>query len=114
MADNFGSGPSLDQQLDFSVDVTGDILSENGIEELKKDLAFQMIINLSQYLGAGPSGNIETQVAGTAKRVALADERVSSVSDDKTIVEFSDDREELTVHLTVRTVGGESELVFNV
>jgi len=114
MVDELGSGPALDQYLDLDIDATGDLRSASGVSELEKDLSFQMIINLSRYLGSAPTGNLETQVAGTAKRVALADERVSSVSDDKTVVEFSEDREELTVRLTVRTVGGQSELVFNV
>lgn len=114
MVDDFGSGIHLDQKLDFSVDSTGDLKTDSGVSELQKDLAFQMILNLGRYIGQPPSGNLKAKVAGTARRVATVDSRVRSVNEDKTRVLFSDDREEITVELTVRTDEGEQTLVFEV
>lgn len=114
MTQPFGSGIYLDEQLDFSVDSTGDIRGETGLSELQKDLAFQMIISLDKYLGQPPSGNLKEKVAGTAKRVAEIDSRVTFVDTRKTEVSFSSDRQELTLKMTVQTRDGEQDLIFDV
>lgn len=114
MVDEFGSGIHLDGQFDFAVGSAGDLKTENGIDELQKDLAFQMVINLDRYIGQPPSGNLEEKVASTAKRVALADSRIGSVDSSKTEVSFSPDRQEITLKMTIQTGEGEQELVFDV
>lgn len=114
MADEFGSGPALDPNFDFEVSSTGDLDIERGISELKKDLAVYMVIGLNKYLGRPPSGNINEKVLATASAIAEADTRVLSVQRSRTDVTFSPDREEITINLTVLTVDGEQELVFNI
>jgi hypothetical protein len=111
---SFGSGIYLDEQLDFSVDSTGDIRGESGVSELQKDLAFQMIISLNKYLGQPPSGNLAEKVAGTAERVAEVDNRIKFVDSSKTEVSFSSDREEITLKITAKTDNGEQNLIFDV
>jgi len=113
MADEFGSGIALDQQFDLSVDSTGDIEATSGVNELQKDLAFNMVLNLERFLGEPPSGNLNTRVADIASRVALADVRVASVSDDIS-VSFNETRDEITIKMSVRTSDGEQNLVFDV
>jgi len=114
MADEFGSGIFLDEQFDFSVGSTGDLKSTNGLNELQKDLAFKMVLNLEQFLGQPPSGNLEAKVADVASRVAVADVRVNSVVEDSIDVQFNETRDELTVKLAVRTDDGEQNLIFDV
>lgn len=114
MSDELGAGIALDEDLDVSVGSTGDLKNESGVDELRKDLAFNMILSLQQYLGSPPGGNLEEKVAATAYRVALADSRIESVDKGATVVRFFDSREELELIITASTVGaGEQELVFN-
>lgn len=114
MADDLGTGIHLDDQFDFAVDPTGDLKNEGGVDELQKDLAFQMVISLSRYIGEPPTGNLTEQVAGTARRVAEVDSRVSSVEESKTEVSFSSDRQEITLKMTVHTADGQRDLIFDV
>lgn len=110
----FGSGPALDRQLDLVVNPTGDLKKEEGIDELKKDLAIQMMISLSTFLGRPPSGNLQAKISNTVKRVALDDERINSVVEGSVDVSFSDDRKEIDVSLSVRTQNGPQTLIFNI
>lgn len=110
----YGAGIYLDESLDFSVGNAGDLKHEVGVDELRKDLAIQMIIYLDQYLGRPPTGSLNAEVAGTAMRAAAADTRVQSVDREKTTVSFSPDREEITLGLTVQTDDGEHDLVFEI
>lgn len=110
----FGSGVLLDENFDFEVGNTGDLQHESGVDELEKDLAMQMVISLSQYLGEPGSGNVVNKIAGTAARVALLDSRVRSVSKEKTDVKFDRVNGEIDVKLLVNTRDGERELVFEV
>lgn len=114
MAERFGTGIHLDEQLDFSVDPSGDLQAERGLDELQKDLSFQMIVNLQQFIGQPPSGNIEAKVINIAAKIALADSRVSSVDRENSSVTLGPLREKITIDLIVRTVDGERELIFNV
>jgi hypothetical protein len=114
MADRFGEGLYLDDQLDFSVDPSGDLQSASGVNELQKDLSFQMIFNLEDFIGKPPSGNIEAKIINIASKVAIADSRVTSVSQEKSYVRFGDSRQSLELNLVVRTVSGEINLIFNV
>lgn len=114
MSNPFGAGIHLDEQFDFSVDSTGDLESESGVDELQKDLAFQMVISLDKYIGQPPTGNLNEKVAGTARRVAEIDSRVGFVDARKTEVSFSTDRQEITLKMYVQTDDGEKNLIFDV
>lgn len=114
MVRELGAGLYLDEYLDFSVDTTGDLRGASGVSELEKDLAIQMILGLDQYVGQPPSGNLEEKVAATARAIAEADVRVASVRTGLTEVDFSSDRQEITINMTVVTDDGEQNLVFDV
>lgn len=113
--EELGSGQYLDQNLDFEVDTTGDIRASDGIDEVEKDLAVQMIFSLSDFLGQQPTAETEADIKRVAYRVAIADIRVSSVDRENITVEWMREGREfdVTVPLAVET-GEEYELVFNV
>ena len=114
MSDDFGAGIALDEQFDFTVDSTGDIDSTSGVEELQKDLAFQMVVNLDQYLGQPETPNLEAKVSRTVKNVALGDERIQSVSDDSISVIFEPLSDTITVEMSARTVDEQVNLIFEI
>lgn len=114
MVEELGAGIHLDEQFDFAVDPTGDLKTESGVDELQKDLAFQMAISLGEYVGHPPTGNLEAKIVGRAKRVAEADDRVSSVRDDLTEVSFGPKRESISLKIDVITEDGQQDLVFNI
>lgn len=109
-----GSGIYLDGLFDFVADSTGDIRAAEDVNELQKDLAFQMIISLSKYLGQPPSGNLKEKIAGTAKRVAETDDRVDFVDSRKTEISFNSNRQEMTLKVTVQTEEGIEDLIFDI
>lgn len=114
MVDQYGAGVYLDQQLDFEIDPTGDTRTSSGIDELEKDLAVQMKLFLSFYLGEPPTAGLESDVADTARKIANADPRVTTVARGSTNVSFSETRDELTVEMRVRVGAGEQQLVFEI
>lgn len=111
---DFGAGIHLDEQLDFSVDSTGDLDGESGIDELQKDLAYNMILNLQEFLGSPPTSTLEAQIVGRAKQVANADSRIDVVVSGETEVSFDSSNEEIELSMTVIANGEEQNLVFNV
>jgi hypothetical protein len=114
MSANFGSGPALNQDFDFVIDSTGDLENRSGVEELGKDLAMQMVLNLETYLGESPTNLVKRKVELTATRVAVADTRVRNVDESATAVSFGSRRDELTVRMRVITESGPQEFIFNV
>lgn len=108
------AGIYLDGQFDFSIDSTGDIQAVYGSDELQKDLAFQMVLGLSQYLGTAPSGNLNAKVAGTAEAIATGDSRINSVVPNSFDVEFNSKRSSIDIEMRVITEIGERRLVFDV
>ena len=114
MSEEFGSGIYLDEVLDFEIDPTGDIKSIGGTSELQKDLSVQMIYELDQYTGAPPKSNIDEKIADAVITLAELDPRVESVYSDSISVSFSDDREQISVNVSLQTIDGEQNLVFDV
>lgn len=114
MSEEFGSGIFLDDQFDLSIDSTGDIQSTTGVDELQKDLAFQMVISMQQFRGSPPSGNLKAKISNTASQVVLGDSRINSVVRDSFTIEFSDNRESIDIRFDVRTETGQQTLVFNI
>jgi hypothetical protein len=112
---NLGSGQYLDETFDFEVDTTGDIRASDGIEEVEKDLSFQMAITLSQFLGEQPTQEVEAEIKRMAYRVGIADVRVANIDRTNITVNWSNDMKQFDVGLplTIET-GEEYELVFEV
>lgn len=114
MSDQLGEGLYIDQNLDFGVGQSGDIQTSSGVDELQKDLAIQMIINLDEYVGSRPADNTKAQISRRAIETALDDSRVQSVRSGSVTVDFSQRNEEISVSMTMITENGEIPLVFEV
>jgi len=110
MAD-FGSGPTLDENLDFTITTTGDIETGSGDDELAKDLAFRIHrafedIELGMQFTESAKEDLRIDIG-----VALGeDARVESVSD-ITLVQNASDRNQLDIGVTVETADGPFDLV---
>lgn len=112
--ENLGSGVALDQYWDFSVGPTGDLETEEGRDELEKDLAVVMAINLEEFVGEPPDAQTRAAIKQEVKGNALADPRIVSVDEDSLSVKITD-RDEISVSVTVTTnTDQEYELVFDV
>jgi hypothetical protein len=114
MTIDLGSGAALDKNFDFSVDETGDIEASYGFDELEKDLAFKMAINLQQFLGQTPTGGTIAKVSNIARRVAQNDPRINAVPTDQLSVSFSDELQEITIELVAQIGGVNERFIFTV
>jgi hypothetical protein len=113
--EELGAGQYLDQTLDFEIDETGDVRGAFGGAELEKDLSFQMIASLSQFLGEQPTPELESDIKRMAYRVAAADVRVSFVDRQTIEVEWEESMKQMNVSMSVTTIVDEEySLVFDV
>jgi len=108
--DALGSGPALDETFDFTIANDGDLQASSGLEELQKDLAFQMAFLLRDFEGQPLTPDVLSDIRSIARRAALSDERVTSVNDNNFRVE-QDENETITITMTVGTTLEERELV---
>lgn len=108
--DALGAGPALDETFDFTVSSDGDVESSSGLEELQKDLAFQMAFLLRDFEGEPLTPDVLSDIRSIARRAALSDERVTSVNDNNFRVE-QDENETITITMTIGTTFEERELV---
>lgn len=110
--ENLGAGPYLDSTLDFGVSRTGDLRHTSGSEELEKDLSFQLLIILDDFIGQPLTPELEAQVKSLTVDTITSDSRIRDV-DRGSIRLFKPDRESLTISAPVEADGQEQELVFN-
>lgn len=109
-----GSGISLEENFDLNLDTTGDIDSESGIDELQKDLAVATTLVLKQYLGEPPEKGVENRVSDVAKKMVENDVRVNRVVQGSVEVEYSDNRQELSVEMSIVTEIGTTRLIVDI
>lgn len=115
MVDEYGSGISLDENLDMEIDSTGDIQSTDGLSELQKDIAWQSTFSLQRFLGSSPTDEVEVQALNTATLVAEADSRVDTVIPEKSTVSFVEGNKKLKVKMSYLTnAGEEQEFIYEV
>jgi hypothetical protein len=111
---SLGSGVGLDESFDFEVGSTGDLKSTEGVEELEKDLAFQMVLGLDEFIGRRPTAALPERVARRASDIAEADPRVEFVNRSALEASFSPDARQIDLKMQVKTEDGVQELIFNV
>jgi hypothetical protein len=111
--ETLGAGIYLDRDLDFEIDQTGDLRSESGSAELQKDLAFQLQIILSEYIGLPMRPGTVSDIKSDTIRTLISDDRVDSVDRSSFVLEQVGDRS-LFVQVVVFAGGEQQELVFNV
>lgn len=116
MTEQYGAGIKLDQNLDLTVSEIGDIGTVNGLDELEKDLSFQLNFTLRRFLGEKPTNNLKARVRNVTKQVVELDTRVRRFDERVSEVRFPDRRSE-TISITAPIVtesGEQFELVFEV
>ena len=110
---NLGSGLYLDQTLDFDPSTTGDLRTVSGSEELQKDLAFQLLIVLSDYIGPPLTPGTRAEIKSRTVDTILSDIRVDSI-DRGSMTVSKPNPESIRIQAFVIAEGEEQELVFNI
>jgi hypothetical protein len=108
-----GAGVFLDETLDFDVDETGDLRGEEGLEELAKDLSFQLILVLEGTRGKTLTTEREAEIKSLTEDTLLSDSRVQNV-DSSSISISRADRNTVRLSLNTIALGDERELVFEI
>jgi hypothetical protein len=116
MSDEFGAGIALDEDLDFTISGTGDLGTTDGLDELEKDLSFQLTFSLRQHLGERRGENLKAEVKNTAKQVVELDSRVREFNESRSTVTFPDrGTESIKITIPIITEDNDSyEFVFEV
>lgn len=109
MVTDFGSGPSLSEDLDLRVDATGDILASDGLEELEKDLSFRLLVAFENTTFGVLDPGAREDIRVTARGAITADPRIDTVSDIS--IFDTGGLDEITVGITATAGGEQVELV---
>lgn len=109
----FGAGPALGQNLDFDVTSTGDIRTEQDLDELEKDLAFQTIVNVQDLIGRAMTQNYQSKLKFHVRDALINDPRVVQITNLQ--LNFLPSQDEVEVVASIVTDDQEEhELVFPV
>jgi hypothetical protein len=109
--ENLGSGLYLDQSLDLGVGSTGDLRTVSGGEELQKDLAFQLIIILSDLKGQPLTPDTRAEIKSLTLDTILSDSRVDDVDRGSMVIE-KPDQNSISIEAFVEALGTGQDLVF--
>lgn len=110
--ENLGSGLYLDQNLDFDPNTTGDLRTVSGSEELQKDLAFQLLITLDEFIGPPLTPGTRADIKSRTVDTITSDSRVDSLDRGSLQVQ-KPNRNSIRLSVVVFAGGEEQELVFN-
>lgn len=110
--ENLGSGLYLDQTLDFDPNETGDLRTTSGSEELQKDLAFQLLIVLQDYIGPPLTPGTRSEIKSLTVDTITSDVRVDSVDRGSMRVQKVNP-ESIRISVVVTADGEREDLVFN-
>lgn len=108
MTERFGAGPALDEDLDFDITPTGDLRVEEGVDELQKDLSFQLHFFLQRFLGEQPTEETKKEIIAEVKDVVTRDSRVGSFVDERASARFFGKRND-NISVTVPVVTRDNE-----
>jgi hypothetical protein len=78
---DYGSGPGLDKFLDLVVGPSGDLASSSGVDELRKDLSYQLIGALRYGHGVDRPASLTDGVVGEPIGDGLSEDISIVVSD---------------------------------
>jgi hypothetical protein len=109
---NLGSGLYLDQTLDFDPSTTGDLRTVSGSEELQKDLAFQLLIVLGDYIGPPLTPGTRAEIKSLTVDTITSDSRVDRI-DRGSMQVLKPNPNSIRIQVLVIAEGDEQELVFN-
>lgn len=109
--ERFGSGIALDRQWDLVLDGTGDLAATFGVNELEKDIAFNVATRVTEEIGSKKDESAYSSIKAVVVDVLSADSRVRRVQS----VSVNDGGvDTASVEATVLTESDEAELVFEV
>lgn len=107
MSDPFGSGPALNQNLDFEVGTGGDLAIAYGEYELRKDLGFRLIQAFADFQGRRTDQATIGDAEILATRTVEEDPRVNRVEE---ITVWLPDIETLRIEMRLDTVDGDVDV----
>ena len=108
---NFGSGIFLNEDWDFEVDVTGDLKSTSGPDELQKDVSFNVARNVE--IGKRLDSSTQKKIQVTVRDVLVNEYRIESIRE--LDVRRVDSSNKFEIIAEVDTITDETpELVFEV
>lgn len=110
--ENLGSGLYLDRELDFDPNETGDLRTISGSDELQKDLAFQLLITLDDFIGPPLTPGTRADIKSLTVDTITSDSRVDAL-DRGSMQVRKPDRNSIVIQVIVFAGGEEQELVFN-
>lgn len=108
---DYGAGIELTQDLDLKVDSTGDISSVDGVDELEKDLAFQLIRVFTDEVGGLLSPKDKSRARRLARVTINQDPRVQDV---RSVDVERESKNTVTIDADVRAGDAVEQFVFEV
>lgn len=109
----FGAGPDLNENWDFEVNSTGDIATTIGVDELEKDIAFNVARRLDGEIGRRRDRSTEKRIQVIVEDIFAEEVRIDSVVD-VTVREIANSNSFEVVAEANAGTGGSFELVFEV
>lgn len=111
---DFGAGVGLNRDWDFEVDSTGDLTTVSGLDELEKDVAFNVARNWEDSIGRRVGSSTQKRIQITVRDVLIDEPRVNDIRN-LTVRRVADNANKFEVVAEVNTiVGADTELVFEV
>lgn len=110
---DLGGGVALDENWDFSVNGRGDLSQVTGINELEKDIAFNVARSLQRVLGDRTANYTEKRIEVNTSTALNDDPRIDRVTT-LSAREVRNDPNKYEVVADVETAEGPFELVFEV
>lgn len=113
MTTEYGGGIFLTSELDFELNETGDIRTVRGIDELEKDIAFQTIQALDEFIGRPKTRRTKSIIETRIKRIIQLEPRVDERTSEISLRYPETKPNTIEVTVSVRTTQDEEqELVF--
>lgn len=108
---DFGAGIALDENWDMRPDESGDVDSDHGIEEIKKDVAILIAEQLRPALGQPMSRDVQVDARIAVEQVLIGDARIDSI---RSISITDVGKQEIQVAADVITTEGPYQFVIEV
>lgn len=105
--DDLGAGPVLDEYFDFQVDGRGDVDTDSGVDEIAKDLSYNLQPLLMRYLGTIPGTTGDGNIEAVVQTSLQSDPRVRSAMN----IDIQHDADGIAVSADIITAEGSFEFV---
>lgn len=112
MSEELGGGIYLDPDFDFEVDSTGDLRTSTDLDELGKDISFNVATELQGELGRRVDTTTQKRINLIVQNELIEDPRIGSINDVTVRQLLPNDGYEVVANCN--TVGRTVELIFEV